>query len=194
MRIITDLLITALYTIFVQNLVMNSGLGMSEAMRVSTRPGTFLKFALIISGFSTATSVICYFIDSYFSISVFSMKALVYGGFLAVLYILTACIFKFVFKADKELLDTLGIAALNTLVYAVPYINSSAAYSFADCIGSGLGAGLAFVLAAALIGSGTKIISENNHIPDVFKGTPAMFLYVGLISLGFSGFTGSIIF
>lgn len=193
-RIITDLLITALYTIFVQNLVMNSGLGMSEAMRVSTRPGTFLKFAVIISGFSTITSITCYLIDVYMGFSSFSVKAMIYGGILASLYIVTALIFRFIIRADKELLDTLGIAALNTLVYAVPYINSSAAYSFADCIGSGLGAGLAFVLAAALIGSGTKIISENENIPDVFKGTPAMFMYVGIISLGFSGFTGNIIF
>ncbi len=38
MKIVSDLLITALFTVFVQNLVLSSGLGMSEAIRVSKNP------------------------------------------------------------------------------------------------------------------------------------------------------------
>ena len=191
---ITDLLITALYTVFVQNLVICSGLGMSEAMRVSNRPGTFLKFAAMISGFSTVTSLICCIIDNFFTTyPSYAFKAAFYGGVLASVYIITAVIVRIATK-DKELLSILGIAALNTLVYAVPYINNSAAYSLWESIGSGLGAGIAFVLAAALIGSGVKVIENNKHIPAVFKGTPSLFLYVGLISLGFVGFTGRTLF
>ena len=64
MKIISDLLMTALYTVFVQNLVLSSGLGMSEAIRVSTKPGMFGKFAVMISGFSVVTSVLCSLIDN----------------------------------------------------------------------------------------------------------------------------------
>ena len=39
MKIISDMLVTALYTVFVQNLVLSAGLGMSEAIRVSSKPG-----------------------------------------------------------------------------------------------------------------------------------------------------------
>ena len=195
MKIIMSLLITALYTVFVQNLVISSGLGMSEAIRASRRPGTFIRFAVMISGFSTATGFICALLDKLsFTSSQPYIKAAVYGGILAAVYIIVAALSLAIFKADKEFLGILGIAALNTLVYAVPYINSTAAYSVAESVGSGLGAGIAFVLAAALIGSGSKILEENEDIPDIFKGTPAMFMYVGLISLGFVGFTGTTIF
>lgn len=195
MKIITSLLITALYTVFVQNLVISSGLGMSEAIRASERPGTFIKFAAMISGFSTATGFICAIINSFLgSYQPYYIKAAVYGGILALLYLIVAIFANTIFKADKEVLGILGIAALNTLVFAVPYINSSAAYSLAESIGSGIGAGFAFILAAALIGSGAKLLRENDSIPEVFKGSPSMFLYVGLISLGFAGFTGSSIF
>lgn len=194
MKTITQLLITALYTVFVQNLVMCSGLGMSEAMRISPRPNTFGKLAVMISGFSTVTSLACNIIATYSeSVTSYAWKAVIYGGILALVYFVVAFIVN-IFTKDKEFIGILGIAALNTLVFAVPYINDSAAYSLADCIGSGLGAGFAFILAAALIGGGARAIEHNRHIPNIFKGTPAMFMYVAMISLGFVGFTGTQLF
>lgn len=191
MKIISDLLLTALYTVFIQNLVLSSGLGMSEAIRVSTKPGMFGKFAVMISGFSVVTSVLCSLIDKIPVMSdvTYAVRAAVYGGILAAVFIITAIVARFIFKATPKLLGTLGIAALNTLVLAVPYINHSAAYSFADSIGSGIGAGIAFVLAAALISRGSAILAENDSIPEFFKGTPAMFLYVAMLSLAFTGFS-----
>lgn len=196
MKIMYDLLVTALYTVFVQNLVLSSGLGMSEAIRVSTKPGTFGRFAVMISGFSVATSVLCSLLGSVPEMEnmTYALRAAIYGGVLAFVYILTAVVAKFIFKASKKFLGTLGIAALNTLVFAIPYINHSAAYSFADSIGSGIGAGFAFVLAAALISNGSRIIAENKNIPEIFKGTPAMFLYVAMLSLAFTGFSDTNLF
>lgn len=196
MKIISDLLITALYTVFVQNLVLSSGLGMSEAIRVSTKPGMFGKFAAMISGFSVVTSVLCSLIDKipFMSDVTYAVRAAVYGGILAAVFIIVVVAARFIFKSSDEFLGTLGIAALNTLVLAVPYINHSAAYSFADSIGSGIGAGIAFVLAAALISTGSRLLEENKNIPEIFKGTPAMFLYVAMISLAFAGFSDTNLF
>ena len=196
MNYISDLLMTAFYTVFFQNLVLSSGLGMSEAIRVSTKPGTFGKFAVMISGFSVVTSTVCSLIDTVPAVegATYAVRAAIYGGVLAGVYLAVAVILKLVLKADSKLLGTLGIAALNTLVLAVPYINNSAAYSFAGSIGSGLGAGIAFVFAAALISQGSRILAENEEIPEAFKGTPAMFLYVAMLSLAFAGFTDTNLF
>ncbi|MBR6785679.1 MAG: hypothetical protein IKM25_05460 [Clostridia bacterium] len=196
MKMVSDLLITALFTVFVQNLVLNSGLGMSEAIRVSTKPGMFGKFAAMISGFSVVTSVICSLLNTVigFGAMPFAGKAAVYGGILAAVYILICVILKLIFRVTDKFLGTLGIAALNTLVFAVPFINDSAAYSFADSIGSGLGAGIAFVLAAALISKGSAALDKNENIPEAFRGTPAMLVYVGLLSLAFAGFADSSLF
>ena len=85
MRMITDLLITALYTVFLQNLVLSSGLGMSEAFRASTKPGIFGRFALMISGFSVVTSTICSAVDSIKSLEAmpYAVRAAIYAGILA---------------------------------------------------------------------------------------------------------------
>ena len=195
MKIISDMLVTALYTVFVQNLVLSAGLGMSEAIRVSSKPGTFGRLAVMISGFSVATSIICSLLDTseLLAVTGYAGRAAVYGGVLAAVYLVTAFIARFIFRAEPKFLGVLGVAALNTLLLAVPYINNSA-YSFADSIGSGIGAGIAFVLAAALIGKGAELLNSNDRIPQVFKGAPAMLLYVGLLSLAFAGFTDSTLF
>lgn len=196
MKILLDLFITALYTVFIQNLVFSGGYGMSEAVRVSAKPSSFGAFAAIISGFSVVTSTICALIERIPALSSLpdSLYAAIYGIVLFIVFLVVAVIAHFGVKASRQFLNTLGIAALNTMVLAIPFINRRAAYSFAGCIGSGLGAGVAFVLAAALISKGTYYISENEDIPELFKGTPAMLLYVGLLSLAFAGFTGSSIF
>lgn len=196
MKQFTEMLITAVYTVFVQNLVLNAGLGMSEAIRASAKPDRFAKLAVMISSFSVVTSVICNLLDGQEALASigYAGRAALYGGVLAAVYLITAIIARFIFKAQPKVLGVLGVAALNTLVLAVPYINNSAAYSFADSIGSGIGAGIAFVLAAALIGKGSRALSANDKIPDVFKGAPAMLIYVGLLSLAFAGFTNSVLF
>jgi Na+-translocating ferredoxin:NAD+ oxidoreductase RnfA subunit len=150
----------------------------------------------MISGFSVATSVLCSLIDSLPFASKFNyaLRALLYGLVLASVYIVVALFAKLIFKASDKFMSTLGIAALNTLVFAVPYINNSAAYSFAGSVGSGIGAGIAFVLAATLINNGSKFIEENDEIPEAFKGRPAMFFYVAMISLAFAGFSDKNIF
>ena len=124
MKLITELFLTAFYTVFVSNLVLSSGFGISEAIRVSTKPGTFGRFAVMISGFSVATSVLCSLIDSLPFASKFNyaLRALLYGLVLASVYIVVALFAKLIFKASDKFMSTLGIAALNTLVFAVPYI------------------------------------------------------------------------
>lgn len=196
MKMISDLLTTALYTVFIQNLVLSSGLGMSEAIRASRKPDRFGIFALMISGFSVITSAICNLIDSIFVFEgmTYAVRAAIYAAVLAAVYLVAAVILRIALGKSSKLLGTLGIAALNTLVFTIPHINSSAAYSFAASLGSGIGAGIAFVLAAALIYKGSKRLAENEDIPEIFKGTPSMFIYVAMLSLAFAGFTDSNIF
>lgn len=196
MKLIGELLITVLYTVFVQNLVVSAGLGMSEAIRLSAKPEKFRSLAAMISAFSVITSVICSALSRIPAVATlpFAGRAAVYGGVLAAVYLIAALIFALLKPEDRRLRGTLGIAALNTLVYAVPFLNEFAAYSFAESLVSGLAAGAAFVLAAAVIGQGAKLLANNGNVPAIFRGSPALFLYVGLVSLGFLGFTGTSLF
>lgn len=196
MYFFSDLMITALYTAFFQNLVLTLAYGTSEAIRVSLKPKSFGIFAAMVSGFSVVTAVICYPLDRLPAVASLplSLHTLVYGAVLSLAYLIVAFVMRVFLKASDHFMTNLGIAALNSLVLAIPFVNRRAAYSFGGCVGSGLGAGIAFVVAAAFIADGVHRLSENKEIPPVFKGTPAMFLYVGLLSLGFSAFSGNSIF
>ncbi|MCR5484133.1 MAG: hypothetical protein K6F09_00940 [Clostridiales bacterium] len=191
-----SMLRAALYTIFIQNLVFNGGYGSSEAIRMSAKPQRFLPFSMMIAFFSTVTALVCRTLDNFKEIkqSGSAVHAALYCAVLISIYLFVALILKLVLDPDKKFFSTLGIAALNTLVFAVPLINRNAGYSYTESIGVGVGSGIAFILALLLINVGLKRLEANNDIPPLFRGTPAMFLYVAMLSLAFNGFSGSSLF
>ena len=51
-----DLLSTALYTVFIQNLVFNGGYAASEALMLAKKPRRLWMFSAMIAFFSTVTA------------------------------------------------------------------------------------------------------------------------------------------
>ena len=58
----------------------------------------------------------------------------------------------------------------------------------------GIGAGVAFVIATFIIHMGMLKIESNPAIPGCFKGTPALFMYIAILSLAFTGISGESLF
>ena len=96
MNFFSDLMITALYTAFFQNLVLSFAYGSSEAVRISLKPRAFGMFTAMISGFAVISGAICQPIDSLPAVSALpeSVHALVYAAVLAGVYLITAVILK----------------------------------------------------------------------------------------------------
>ena len=187
-----DLLSTALYTVFIQNLVFNGGYAASEALMLAKKPRRLWMFSAMIAFFSTVTALACRALEMIPALSTLpsALHFAMFSGVLIVVFLITGLILKLALGATEKFLGTLGMAALNTLVLATPLLNRSAAYTLPESIGSGIGAGLA----ATLICKGLHIISQNQDMPKAFRGTPAAFVYVALLSLAFSGFSGSSLF
>ena len=91
MSIFLNLLSAALYVMLFQNLIFNSGYGLSEAVRMSAKPRQLFPMAIFITFFSTVTSAICVLFDLYPVIRNLSEipHALIYVGVLLVIYIFT---------------------------------------------------------------------------------------------------------
>lgn len=196
MSIFLNLLSAALYVMLFQNLIFNSGYGLSEAVRMSAKPRQLFPMAIFITFFSTVTSAICVLFDLYPVIRNLSEipHALIYVGVLLVIYIFTmicANLYKKVQPATKR---RIGIAAFNSLVFAMPLVNYRSAFTVVESIGAGLGAGLSYIIAVILINSGLKKLDANTSIPKIFKGTPAIFLYTAILSLAFTGISGTSVF
>lgn len=190
------LLQTALYMIFVQNLVFSGGYGSSEAIRMSTKPRRFVPFAVMIAFYSTVTALVCRMLDRLPEIGSLGSAAhiLVFGGVLLAIYTVTVFLMRVLFRPGVKFFNTLGIAALNTMVFAVPLINRQTGFTLLQSVGTGLGSALSFILALYLVNVGLRRLENNRDIPPLFRGTPAMFLYVAMLSLAFAGLSGRALF
>lgn len=196
MTVFLRLISAAFYVMLFQNLIFNGGYGISEAVRMSAKPRQLVPMAIFITYFSTLVSVICVLLDTISVINGLSeiMHAIIFIAVVGVLYIITVSLVLLSGKASPRTVRRIGVAAFNTLVFAVPLINYRSAFSVAEAIGAGIGAGIAFVIAVILINSGLKRLDMNKSIPKCFKGTPAMFIYVALLSLAFIGISGNSVF
>ncbi len=196
MSIFLNLISAALYVMLFQNLIFNGGYGLSEAVRMSAKPRQLLPMAVFITIFSTITSAICVLVDFFPVIRNLSEipHALIYVGVLLVIYIFAMIIVNIYGKVQPTTKRRIGIAAFNSLVFAMPLINYRSAFTVVESIGAGLGAGLAYVIAVILINNGLKKLDTNTSIPKIFKGTPAIFIYTAILSLAFTGISGTSVF
>ena len=116
------------------------------------------------------------------------------GGAGILMYIIAMIIANIIPKVQPATKRRIGIAAFNTLIFAMPLINYRSAFTVIESVGAGLGAGLAYIIAVLLINSGLKKLDTITTIPKAFKGTPAIFIYTALLSLAFTGISGTSVF
>lgn len=187
---------TALFAMLVQNLIFSAAYGISESIRIAKRPKHFVMCLGSVTFFSTALCLAAHFVDSVEILKGLELRFrfLLYVLILVLLYLTSALVCVKLLGADKKFMNSLGMCAVNTLVIALPILNFKAGHTIFQAIGTGFGAGLAFALSVLLINSGMKFISKNKYIPPVFKGTPALIIYVSLLALTLSCISGETLF
>ncbi len=192
----TSMLTAALYAMLLQNMIFSTGYGMSEGIRMAKRPKHFFMYGGTVTFFSLSLSLICFFLNKIPFVFALETKYRItlYTLVLLILYLVTALVCLTLLKADKKFMNSLGMCALNTLIIALPVVDFKAGYTLAETVGTGIGAGLAFTLSMLLINTGMKHINSNRHIPEVFRGTPALFIYISLIALAISCISGQSLF
>lgn len=203
MGVISAFFAAFIYVVFTQNLVLTGGYGISESIRSAARPKQLLLFSITIVYFSTLTSLVCrilLFIPALRVASV-AVNLLVYTAVLTAIYMITIVIIRGLLASSdwsenmkSKFIRQTAVAAFNTIVFAVPFMNQRAAYTVYESFAQGIGAGIAFILATKLIHLGMVKIEANQSIPESFKGTPALFMYIAILSLAFTGVTGESLF
>jgi len=203
MKLISAFFAAFIYVCFTQNLVFTGGYGASEAIRSAARPKQIMLFSIMIAYFSTVTSLICrvvLFIPAIKNSST-TVSLAVYAGVLTIVYFVSVAILKVLLKksdwSDLEIekfFRQTAVSAFNTIVLAIPFITERATYGVHEAIAQGLGAGVAFLIATAFIHLGMRNLEENTEAPLSFRGTPALFMYIAILCLAFSGIMGKSLF
>lgn len=192
MSVFLELAGYALLAVFAENLVLTGGIGSSRMLRAARKPKELLPYSALLCFFTLCTALVTSLLEPWLNRvdkdQLF--RPLVYTSCAAILYILAAVGLKLClpkrFERYKAMLPTTSI---NCIVIAMPFLVSERQLDFGHIVALSLGAGVGFVLAVWLAAEGIKRIN-NASMARAFLGLPALFIYLGILSLAFLGFAG----
>lgn len=193
MKVFSEILLFALIAALLQNLLFAGGIGAHRVLRVSKKPKDLLKTAGFITLFATAASLAAPLFrrlaggeKELARFEVFFYIAFVVVFYLIVLYGVRL----FSRRMFERLSPMLASCVFHGAVISVPLIAQEFQFSIPQAIGFGLGAGAGFLIAALLVMEALDRI-DNPQMPESMIGLPALFLYIGILSMAFLGFLGA---
>ena len=191
-----NILISALYAMLIQNLIFSAAYGISETIKIAKKPRHLFMCTASVAYFSVFAVIGSYFINKLSFIAVLPETAvyLVYAIIIGVVYLISGYFCVHFLKANKKFMNSLGMCAFNSLVLSVPVLSLKTGNDLFEGIGLAVGAAFAFLIAILLINAGIRHIAQNKNIPKVFQGTPALLIYVGILSLALSSLSGESLF
>lgn len=186
-----ELLIIAVGTAFVNNVVLSQFLGLcaflgvSRKMNTAAGMGGAVIFVITISSFITA--LIYKFL--LLPLNVTYLQTIV---FILVIAALVQFVEMFLKKSSPSLYSALGVylplITTNCAVLGVALINVQKNYGIVESVVNGLATAVGFTIAIVLM-AGIREKTEYNDIPESFKGSPIVLLTACLMAIAFFGFS-----
>lgn len=193
MKFFMELLFYALLAIAAENVFFAGGIGFSRVLRAAQRDKRML---LVYSAFLSGFTLVCSLLTEPLNTLLLHNTALnfirpaVFAVVAAAVYILAAFICKTWFFTFYQKIDKLfSSAAINCVVLSLPFLQTTLQMDAAQSIGFAIGIGAAFLL-AVLIFSQAMVKFQVSDMPQSFRGLPTIFLFIGILSMAFIGFTG----
>ncbi|HHY03565.1 MAG TPA: electron transport complex subunit RsxA [Thermoanaerobacterales bacterium] len=180
-------------SIFVNNFVFSRFLGNCPFLGVSNKTETAIGMGMATTFVLTMTAVAAYFIQNYILVPFGLESFLQIISFILVIASLVQLVEMIILKVSPALYNAFGIflplITTNCIVLAVALLIPMSDYNLIESIALGLGAGLGFTLALALM-SGIREELEFADVPEALRGPAIVFITAGLLSMIFLGFTG----
>ena len=190
----TNLLIIAIGSALVNNVVLSQFLGLcpflgvSKKVKTAAGMGTAVIFVITLASFVAA--LIYQFVLTPLNITY--LKTIV---FILVIAALVQFVEMFLKKYMKSLYKALGVylplITTNCAVLGVAITNVQKEYGILTGIVNGFATALGFTIAIVIL-AGLREKMEYNEVPESFKGMPMVLLTAGLMAIAFCGFSGLI--
>lgn len=193
LEIFSRMISYALFALLIQNTVF-SGFGIDESVKGAKKPRHLIMYGFWVTFFSMSLSVSAHFLSPLISeIKPWSSSQdfLFYTIILVFIYLVAAVFCRYALGANRKYMSSLGFCAFNSLVLSMPALNGN---SLSAAVGTAFGSGVAFMISVLIIRGGMRHINRNPHIPSIFRGTPALFIYISLIALALSCISGGTVF
>lgn len=176
----------------INNVVLNqflgicSFLGVSKQMKASASLGMAVIFVITIA--SAVASLLYDLVLKPFGLDF--MKTIV---FILVIAALVQIVEMFLKKTSPGVYKALGIflplITTNCAVLGVALTNVQNGYNFIECVLSGLGTALGFMIAIVLLAS-VRVRIREEDLPAPLRGAPIVLISAALMSIAFMGFGG----
>lgn len=186
-----ELLMIAVGTAFINNVVLSQFLGLcaflgvSKKMDTAAGMGGAVIFVITISSFVTA--LIYKFL--LLPLNVTYLQTIV---FILVIAALVQFVEMFLKKSSPSLYNALGVylplITTNCAVLGVALINVQKSYGIVESVVNGLATAVGFTIAIVLM-AGIREKTEYNDVPESFKGSPIVLLTACLMAIALFGFS-----
>ena len=188
----TSLLVVAISTAIVNNVVLSQFLGLCPFLGVSKKINTAAGMGGAVIGVITIASAVCSLIYD-FILTPLDLTYLNTIVFILVIATLVQFVEMFLKKTSPALYEALGVflplITTNCAVLGIALTNVQNGYDFIHSLVSGIGTAIGFAIAIVIM-AGIRERIEDNDVPESFKGMPIVLLTAGLMSIAFFGFSG----
>ena len=189
-----NLLLIAVGTALVNNVVLSQFLGLCPFIGVSKKPKTAAGMGTAVIFVVVIASAVTYGLSHDILVR-FHLEYLITIVFILVIAALVQLVEMTLKKFVKPLYNALGVylplITTNCAVLGVAISNIDKNYNFAEAMFSAIGTSVGFLITIVIM-AGIREKSEQSDIPEAFKGTPLVLVAAGLMAIAFTGFTGMI--
>ena len=190
----TDLLLIAIGSALVNNVVLSQFLGICPFLGVSKKVETASGMGGAVVFVITIASFIAGLIYK-FVLHPLHFEYLQTIVFILVIAALVQFVEMFLKKAMPSLYNALGVylplITTNCAVLGVALTNVQKEYSLLQGVINGIGTSVGFAIAIVIL-AGIREKQEYNDVPESFQGTPIVLITASLMAIAFFGFSGLI--
>lgn len=188
----SSLLIIAIGSAIVNNVVLSQFLGLCPFLGVSKKTKTALGMGSAIVFVITLASFVAAIIYKFIlqPLDVTYLKTIV---FILVIAALVQFVEMFLKKFMVSLYESLGVylplITTNCAVLGVALTNVQKSYGILESVVNGLATAIGFTISIVIL-AGLREKMEYNDVPKPFQGMPIVLVTAGLMAIAFCGFSG----
>jgi Na+-transporting NADH:ubiquinone oxidoreductase subunit E len=179
---------------FTDNILMARFLGMCSCLGVSKKVDTSLGLGAAVVFVTASTTALNYLVYTHLLVPL-HLEYLKLIVFIVVIAAFTQLVEMIIERVSEKLYNSLGIflplITVNCAILGIALFMLNKPYSFWQAFSFGLGGGFGWFLAIALIGGIRERINES-ALPKGLEGPGITLIIIGIMALGFVGFSGMI--
>lgn len=179
---------------FTDNILLARFLGMCSCLGVSKKVDTSLGLGVAVIFVTASTSALNYLVYQYM-LTPLGLEYLRLITFIVVIAAFTQLVEMIIERTSEKLYNSLGIflplITVNCAILGISLFMLNKPYTFLQAFAFGLGGGFGWFLAITLIGAIRERINEAS-LPRGLEGPGITLIIIGIMALGFVGFSGMI--